>query len=85
MTDDISDTTTEAQTRHNISESADKITVKLKLTRGEGTRDQDKGTVKAKGDTPEAVADDLEGTLDELEARDLFERVRGTQPGESDE
>jgi len=31
------------------------------------------------------VADDIEGTLDELEARGLFERVRGTQPGESDE
>jgi hypothetical protein len=84
MTDD-STTTTDAQTQHKISESADKITVKLKLTRGEGTRDQDKGTIKAKGDSPEAVADDIEGTLDELEARDLFGRVRGTQPGENDE
>jgi len=84
MTDDNT-TTTDAQTRHNISETRDKITVKLKLTRGEGTRDQDKGTIKAKGDSPEAVADDIEGTLDELEARDLFDRVRGTQPGENDE
>jgi len=83
MTDD---NTTTTETRHNISESADKITVKLKLTRGEGTRDQDKGTIKAKGNMPEAVADDIEGTLDELEARDLFERVRGTQPeGDTDE
>lgn len=66
--------------QRNISESADKITIKLKVTRGEGTRDQDKGTIKAKGDSPEAVAEDIEGTLDELEDRDIFARLRDTQP-----
>jgi len=71
--------------QHNISESADKITVKLKVTRGEATRDQDKGTIKAKGDSPEAVAEDIEGTLDELEGRDIFARLRDTQPEADDE
>lgn len=68
------------ETTHRVTESADKLTVKLKLKRGSGTRDQDKGTIKAKGDSPEAVADDIEHTLDELEDRDIFERLRGTQP-----
>jgi len=67
-------------TTHRVTESADKLTVKLKLTRGEGTRDQDKGTIKAKGDSPETVANDIEETLDELEDRDIFERLRETQP-----
>ena len=67
-------------TDHRINESADKIEVTLKLKRGSGTREQDDGKLRAKGDSPEAVADDLEGTLDELEARGLFERVRNVQP-----
>ena len=67
-------------TDHRINESADKIEVTLKLKRGSGTRDQDDGKLRAKGDSPEAVADDLEGTLDELEQRGLFERVRNVQP-----
>ena len=71
-------------TTHRVTESADKLTVKLKVKRGSGTRDQDKGTIKAKGNTPETVADDIEATLDELENRDIFERLRGTQP-EGDE
>ena len=75
------DTTT---TTHRVSESADKITLKAEVKRGGGTRDQDKGTIKAKGNTPETVADDIEATLDELENRDIFERLRGTQP-EGDE
>jgi hypothetical protein len=79
------DDATDRRTEHRISESADKLTVKLNLKRGSGTRDQDKGTIKAKGDSPEAVADDLERTLDELEDRNLFNRVRDTQPGQTDE
>lgn len=55
------------ETRHNISESADKITVKTKVTRGEGTRDQDKIDVKVKGDNPEEVVDKLNDTLQRLE------------------
>jgi len=71
---------------HRITESADKLTVKLNIKRGSGTRDQDKGTIKAKGDSPEAVAENIEQTLDELEGRNLFERLRGTQPeGDTDE
>lgn len=65
---------------HHLNESADKITVKLNVKRGSGTRDQDKGTIKCKGDSPEAVAKEIEGTLDELEDRNIFERLRGTQP-----
>jgi len=40
-------------TRHTVSESADKITLKPQVTRGEGTRDQDRIDVKVKGDDPE--------------------------------
>lgn len=73
------------RTEHRISESADKLEVRLKLKRGSGTRDQDTGVIKCKGDSPEDVADNLEQTLDELEDRNLFKRVRETQPEVDDE
>lgn len=85
MYDKPRDQNDDRRTAHRISESADKLTVKLNLTRGSGTRDQDKGTIKAKGASPEDVADNLEQTLDELEDRNLFERVRETQPEADDE
>lgn len=77
--------TDDRRTEHRISESADKLTVKVKLKRGTGTRDQDKGSIKAKGDSPQAVADQLERTLDEMEERNLFSRVRETQPEGDDD
>jgi len=61
---------------HTVSESADKITLKTRLVRGEATRDQDKHDLKAKGETPQEAAENLSETLAELEDRDVFERVR---------
>lgn len=69
-------------TTHHVNESADKITVKTKLTRGEGTRDQDKIDVKVKGDDPEAVVEKLDATLAGLQS--TADDVRNMQPGGDD-
>ena len=69
-----------SRTQHTVSESADKIVVKTKTTRGNGTRDQDKIDLKVKGDDPAEVVDKLNGTLARLE--DTSETLRSMQPGE---
>jgi len=66
--------------RHNVSESADKITLKTKVVRGEGTRDQDKLDVKVKGNDPEETAARLKATLDSLETHGVSTTLRSTQP-----
>jgi hypothetical protein len=68
------------ETRLNISESADKITLKTKVVRGEGTRDQDKLDVKVKGSDPEKTAARLAETLDQLARKDVAHTLRETQP-----
>jgi len=68
---------------HHINESADKITVKTKVTRGEGTRDQDKLDVKVKGDDPDDVVARLNAVLSNLE--DTADDLRAMQPGDDDE
>ena len=50
-------------TKHTVSESADKIVVTTNTKRGTGTRDEDKIRVKVKGDDPEAVVKKLNATL----------------------
>ena len=55
--------TDETDTRHTVSESADKITVTTNTKRGSGTRDEDKIRVKVKGDDPDDVVDKLNQTL----------------------
>jgi len=72
------------ETRHSISESADKITLKTKVKRGTGTRDEDKLDVKVKGDDPDDNAEKLAATLDALEEHGVADRLRETQP-EGDE
>jgi len=42
-------------TQHNVTESADKITVTTKVKRGEGTRDEDRIKVKVKGNQADEV------------------------------
>lgn len=71
--------------QHSVNESADKITLKTQVKRGDGTRDQDKTDVKVKGDDPAETAEKLAETLDELEKQGVAETLRATQPGESDE
>jgi hypothetical protein len=73
----------EAQTRKNINESHDKIRLETDVTRGTGTRDQEKHKLKARGETPEQAAENLSDALAELEERDVFERARAL--GGSDE
>jgi hypothetical protein len=68
------------ETTHNLNESADKIRLSVKLKRGTGTRDQDATTIKARGETPEEAAANLDETVRALEDRDAFERIREIQP-----
>lgn len=67
------------ETQHNLNESADKIRLSTKLKRGSGTRDQDTHTLKARGETPEEAAEDLDEVLRELEERGFFERARAVE------
>ena len=69
-------------TKHTVSESADKIVLKTNVKRGSGTRDQDKIDVKIKGADPDATAEKLADTLAALEAHGIAETLRETQPEE---
>jgi len=70
---------------YRVSESADKIVFKCKTTRGTGTRDQEKGDLKVKGNDPEDVAKRVAETLDALESEGVHEKLRNLQPGDSDD
>jgi len=72
--------TDNTDTTHHINESADKITLKTNVKRGSGTRDQDKVTVKVKGDDPEGTAATLAETLAELDEHGVTTTLRNTQP-----
>ena len=65
-------------TTHHVNESADKITLKTKLTRGTGTRDQEKFDAKVRGDDPDAVAQRMAELVAALDDHDLVETVRAT-------
>lgn len=62
--------------KHNVKESHDKIRLETDVTRGTGTRDQEKHKLKARGETPEEAAENLSEALAELEDRGVFERAR---------
>jgi len=68
--------TTPSEQRHNVNESHDKIRLETDVTRGTGTRDQEKHKLKARGETPEEAAENLSEALAELEERDVFKRAR---------
>lgn len=70
------------ETRHNVNESHDKIRLETDITRGTGTRDQEKHKLKARGGTPEKAAENLSEALAELEKRNVFERARDVGDGE---
>jgi len=63
-------------TQHNVNESHDKIRLQTDISRGEGTRDQEKHKLKVRGETPEQAAENLSDALAELEDRDVFQRAR---------
>ncbi len=54
------------------------------ISRGNGTRDQEKWKLKGKGRTAEDAIAELETQLDELEER-LADRVRNIQPEVTDD
>jgi len=68
--------------QHNINESYDKLRLETDLTRGTGTRDQEKHKLKARGETPEEAAENLSEAVEELEARNVFERTRAIENDE---
>jgi hypothetical protein len=70
-------------TRHNISESADKITLTTKVKRGSGTRDEDRIKIKVKGDDADKVVAKLNATVDNLQ--ETADELRGLRAGENDE
>lgn len=69
-------------TQYHVNESADKIVLKTKLTRGSGTRDQDKFDVKIKGSDPKDVVEKMEQALEYL--TDTADDVRAIQPNASE-
>lgn len=73
------------ETTHNISESADKITLTTKVKRGTGTRDQDSIKVKIKDDDPEAAAEKLHATVVAIGNKGTVNALRGTQPTSNDD
>jgi hypothetical protein len=73
---------TDDERRHNVNESHDKIRLETDVTRGTGTRDQEKHKLRARGETPEEAAAHLSEALAELEARDVFERARALGNGD---
>jgi len=72
-------------TKHTVSESADKIVLKTECKRGSETRDQDKVNIKVKGDDPDDTAQKLKATLDALEEQGVAQTLRETQPEVSDD
>ena len=70
----------DTDTRHTVSESADKIVLKTEVKRGTGTRDQDKIDVKVKGNDPAPTVEKLARVLDSLDELDVSGRLRETQP-----
>ena len=77
---DTEDSMSDTETRHTVSESADKIVLKADVKRGTGTRDQDKINVKIKGNDPEETAARMAQTLEYLEAEGVADALRSTQP-----
>jgi uroporphyrinogen-III synthase len=83
--DDIDQITEQRRTDHGVS-------ITTKLTRGDGTRDQDKHTIKAKGATfAEAqhyhrkALEYLTGDYPADDADDsIVEQIRDAQPGDDD-
>lgn len=69
-------------TQHNVTESADKITVTTKVKRGEGTRDEDRIKVKVKGNQADEVVAKLNAVVDNL--HDTQDTLRAMQPGDDE-
>jgi len=81
--DDESTAASEQATRTEYVERSDVgVSLTVKLTRGTGTRDQDKIVAKAKGKTLEDAREDMEILREYI--HDLAEDARQIQPEEED-
>ena len=69
---------------HHINESADKIVLKTKLKRGEGTRDEDRIEVKVKGSDPQEAAAKLHEAVVAVGSNNTVNALRGTQPSSNE-
>jgi hypothetical protein len=72
-------------TTHHVNESADKITLKTKIKRGTGTRDEDKYDLKVKGDSPGDVAETMAELQQAMDENGLIDQTRGMQPKANDD
>lgn len=72
----------EKTVEHDIHESADKYEANAKIKRGTGTRDQDTINLKAKGDDPVDVVNDLHEMI--AEAEKAADGARNIQPEHDD-
>ena len=77
--------TTVSNETHRVNESADKITLKTKIKRGTGTRDQDEINIKVKANDPEEAAEKLHATVVAVGGKDTVNALCGTQPSDADE
>jgi hypothetical protein len=79
--------TDETKTRHTVNESADKITLKWKCKRGNGTRDEDKFDVKVKGDDAQEVVGEMIAVMDGIatDQGGLMDAARDIQPEDNDD
>ena len=66
----------DGEQRHNINESHDKIRLETDVTRGTGTRDQEKHKLKVRGETPKEAAEKLDQVVTELKMRGVFAKTR---------
>lgn len=58
--------------------------IEAKMKRGEGTRDEDRVTIKGKGETAEEALDEFYTLLEQFE-EDISSRLRNINPDRSDE
>lgn len=76
---------TDSDTRHTVSESADKIVLKTKIKRGNATRDEDRIEVKVKDNDPQKAAEKLHQTVVAIGDMGTVNALRGTQPSDADD
>lgn len=61
------------------------VSIKAKIKRGTGTRDQDELVIKGKGADAEEAAEEFEESLEAAESGSWAERLRQIEAGDSDE
>jgi hypothetical protein len=80
----MTDTDDPEQT-HRVTESNEKIRLQVDVTRGTGTRDQEKYKLKARGETAQEAAESLSDSLEALRERDVFSRARAVENDDTDD